>query len=158
MKQLTIASLGVTTLLMTACVGVTPLHPAATNVVIAEATPVRGCQLLKPLSLTTKNGADAFYRSHQVIQEDQLNQLRNATAQLGGNLFVLDTHHTTYQKVALTYNNGVQTTKHVEPTGSDSLVDHHTMSGTAYLCDAQALAEEPEIPVAKAVPKANDAT
>ena len=71
---------------------------------------------------------------------DQLNQLRNNTASLGGNLFVLNDHDTTYQTVGLGFNKTRTDTDADAANKRDALVDTHQMGGAAYLCDAKTLA------------------
>lgn len=122
------------------CSHMTALQPNAVGVKIVNQMPATGCHAIKHLAVSVKNGADTAYRSHEAIQQDQLNQLKNVTAQLGGNVLLLDTHHTTYQQVSLTTTRGTNTQLNT-PKADDALVDHHAMAGDAYACDAAALAE-----------------
>lgn len=135
MVRLNIGVLATLTLALAACVPVTPLHPAATDVKVTEVVPAKGCTLVKALSVDSGNGGYAVYRSHQEIQQDQLNQLKNMTAQAGGNVFQLEKHQTTYERAALSSSTGTLTT----PRESE-VISAHVMAGNAYQCNAQALA------------------
>jgi hypothetical protein len=121
------------------CNHMTALQPNAVGVKTVNQVPATGCHALKHLAVSVKNGADTAYRTHEEIQQDQLNQLKNATAQLGGNVFMLEAHHTTYQQVSLTNSRGTNTQINTAKVDS-TMVDRHAMMGDAYACDATALA------------------
>lgn len=125
------------TLFVTSCTSVTPLHTAGEKVLTTTVTPPATCHLLKTVTLKANNGVDMPYRSHEEIQTDQSNQLKNTTANLGGNVLVIRDHETSYASVALTQNK-VKTAKGDSKT-ENALVDSHEMTGDAYLCDSKAL-------------------
>ncbi len=128
-----------TALLVASCASVTPLKPAATRVVTTTASPPASCHFLKTLAVEASKGVDFAYRSHQTIQADQLNQLKNSTANLGGNLFVLTDHQTTYQNMQLKNVDIITERDTVVAITPATSVYLHAMRGDAYLCDAAAL-------------------
>lgn len=128
-----------TVLSFSGCNHITPLQSNALTVKTVTEVPATGCRAIKHLVVSSKNGADTAYRTHEEILQDQLNQLKNATAQLGGNVFMLEAHHATYQQVSLTNSRGTNT--QINTAKADStLVDRHAITGDAYACDAAALA------------------
>ena len=140
MKLITLTACCALSLLVSSCTSVTPLHPAGEKVLTTTTTPPATCHFLKTITLKANNGVDMPYRSHEVIQTDQSNQLRNTAASLGGNVFVVRNHETTYASIALTQNKVKTAKQDVTASSANALVDAHEMSGDVYLCDSKTLA------------------
>lgn len=128
------------TLMVTSCASVTPLQPNADKVIIIKANPPASCHLLKALTLQTENGVDMPYTSHENIQTNQLNQLRNSTANLGGNLFVIRDHEVTHQVITLRRKGMAANQNNVKETDNNSVVNNHAINGDAYFCAPDVLA------------------
>lgn len=99
---------------LASCTVLTPLKPGAENVVITETADLPKCKALGPVVLTDVNGTSVGYTSHQHLEEEAANVVRNKTIQLGGNVVVITKHETTR-----TYDNQVNT---------------HHVEGEAYSC------------------------
>ncbi len=115
---------GCIALFLSSCSTVTPLEPGAANVMIADGSGAHlpKCKDLGHVSAFDTNGTTNAYTSHEQLQEDQTNRLRNQTYNLGGNVLVVTKHATTYTS-----------------TKKGASVDTHEMEGDAYFCHAKIL-------------------
>lgn len=102
---------------LSGCSPVTPLTPEAENVMIADGSHLPQCRDLGHITTYDTNGSSVAYTSHELLQENQTNQLKNKTAHLGGNVLVITKHSTTYVS-----------------SKEGALVDTHSMEGDAYFC------------------------
>lgn len=75
------------------------------------------CKLIDKVSAFDTNGSTQSYQSHQHLVTDELNILRNKSAELGANTLVVTTHQQTYQG-----------------NPKNDFVDQHWMAGHAYKC------------------------
>lgn len=75
------------------------------------------CKLVDKVSAFDTNGSTQSYQSHQHLVTDELNILRNKSAELGANTLVVTTHQQTYQG-----------------NPKNDFVDQHWMAGHAYKC------------------------
>ncbi|HAT7073421.1 DUF4156 domain-containing protein [Legionella pneumophila] len=75
------------------------------------------CKLVDKVSAFDTNGSTQSYQSHQHLVTDELNILRNKSADLGANTLVVTTHQQTY-----------------EGNLKNDFVDQHWMAGYAYRC------------------------
>lgn len=75
------------------------------------------CKLVDKVSAFDTNGSTQSYQSHQHLVTDELNILRNKSAELGANTLVVTTHQQTYQG-----------------NPKNDFVDQYWMAGHAYKC------------------------
>jgi hypothetical protein len=75
------------------------------------------CKLLDKVSAFDNNGSTQSYQSHKHLVIDELNILRNKSAELGADTLVVTKHQQTYQG---------------DP--KNDFVDQHWMTGNAYKC------------------------
>jgi len=123
-----LASLGVAvslSSLLISCASVVPLQPGAENVKVAVGSVPKGCQFRGDVG--TKN-RDIYGSSHRLIQESQLNVLKNQAAKLDANAVFITKHRTKYED------------QYIVSTGeSVSELHSHEMDGKAYQCSSSAL-------------------
>lgn len=99
------------------------LAPGAEKVLLTTQPVLDNCHYVGQVSARDINGATQMYTSHQHLQMDQMNHLKNQALTLGANLVVVTDHQTTYVKA-----------RHIEKR-----VDTHAMTGNAYICPANTL-------------------
>lgn len=77
----------------------------------------RSCQYLDTISAYDVNGVSQSYQSHEHLYQDELNILKNKSAQLGANTLMITQHQSTF-------------------TGNpkNQMVDQHGLVGKAYRC------------------------
>ncbi|CAM3020775.1 MULTISPECIES: DUF4156 domain-containing protein [Legionella] len=95
-----------------------PLLPEAQHITVAPSSvSMKRCTDLGKVIAYDVNGVSQSYQSHQHLYQDQLNTLKNHTAQLEGNTLVI-----TKDEASFTGN------------PKTHLVDKHTLEGKAYRC------------------------
>lgn len=111
--------------LLTACAtAVVPLQPGAENIKVITSPVPKSCKLLGQVERTDKNGQSQSYASHEHLQQDALNTLRNQGLKLGANVIALNQHDAVYAKHSLGK----------ESVAKVTVLDNHTMAGNAYVC------------------------
>lgn len=120
--------------LLGACVSaITPMNPGAENIKVSTAAaPKVDCQFLGKIGSSHENGRDQSYTSHENLQADELNIMRNQALNLGANLMVITEHKTIYGKQIVAKEN-------FQGAAQVKIVDWHSMAGNAYRCSAAAL-------------------
>lgn len=122
MKQQSIKLIfGCLSLFLVSCVH-THLEPGAENVIIADGSHLPDCKALGHIYTFDTNGSTVAYTSHQNLQTNQMNILKNKTFNLGGNVLVITKHQTTYISKS-----------------KNALVDTHRIEGDAYFCPQRLL-------------------
>jgi pyruvate/2-oxoglutarate dehydrogenase complex dihydrolipoamide dehydrogenase (E3) component len=113
---------------LVSCASTGTLNPGAANInVVANQNAPKGCQLRGQVSVSK---TDIYGPSHKVVQNEQLDMLRNQAAQLGANFIVLTNHKTKY------YHHP----KYIISQGkAQRELDAHALSGNAYLCKSDTL-------------------
>lgn len=95
-----------------------PLLPEAQHITVASSSiNIKRCTDLGKVVAYDVNGVSQSYQSHEHLYQDELNTLKNNTAELGGDTLVIT-------KDKATYNGNPKT----------HLVDKHTLEGKAYRC------------------------
>ena len=108
-----------TALIASGCSNTMQLSPDGEKVRVLQSSkklPVH-CKLVDKVSAFDTNGSTQSYQSHQHLVTDELNILRNKSAELGANTLVVTTHKQTYQG-----------------NPKNDFVDQHWMAGQAYKC------------------------
>ena len=101
---------------------VEPLDKGAENVMIADGSHLPQCKILGHIAASDINGDSMAYTSHKVIEENEVNLLKNQTFHLGGNVLVITRHEVTYDK-----------------HDKSSTVDAHRTEGDVYYCSEKDL-------------------
>ncbi|KTD75225.1 MULTISPECIES: DUF4156 domain-containing protein [Legionella] len=95
-----------------------PLLPEAQSITVAPSSVgMKQCKNLGKVVAYDVNGVSQSYQSHEHLYQDELNTLKNNTAQLGGDTLVITKDKATYSGNPKTH-----------------LVDKHTLEGNAYRC------------------------
>lgn len=108
------------------------LKPGAETVKVINVPAPKSCQFLGGVVNEDVNGATQSYTSHEHLQIDQLNTLKNKALALGANVIVLTDHQTTYAQ-----RNALREKYQGAPT--ITVVDTHRMAGEAYHCNSQVI-------------------
>ncbi len=119
-----------------------PLQSGAEKVKVIDTRAPQGCQYKGPVESNDVNGASHSYTTHEHLQTDQLNNLKNQALALDANVIVLNHHETSYVS---TYRN------------TSKRLDTHQMAGDAYRCNARALNQLPVSDTAKVSDLKNNA-
>lgn len=121
--------------LLTACAtAVIPLQPGAEKIKVTTSPAPKSCKLLGQVERNDKNGQSQSYASHEHLQQDALNTLRNQGLKLGANVIVLTQHDVVYAKHSLGK----------EAVAKVTVLDNHTLAGNAYGCPANVANQLPE--------------
>lgn len=102
---------------------VEPLEPGADSVMVADGSHLPQCKVLGHLVASDTNGDSMAYTSHAILEENELNILKNQTFRLGGNVLVVTKHVATYY----------------DTRTKNASVDEHRTEGDAYYCSAKQL-------------------
>ncbi len=111
------------TILVIGCTSIQPLQPGAEKVLITSNTVPRNCHYIGQVSDNDDNGSTQIYSSHQHLQADEINRLKNKALKLDANVVMLTSHQTSY----------------VATIDGRKRVDTHRMSGKAYFCPTNTL-------------------
>ncbi|STX81642.1 putative outer membrane lipoprotein [Legionella busanensis] len=118
MKRITYAILSVALQALMGCSNNVALLPEAQKVTVTQShAAIKHCKNLGKLMASDVNGVSQAYQSHEHLYQDELNILKNQTAQLGGNTLVIISDKATYAGNPQTH-----------------LVDTHRLEGIAYQC------------------------
>ncbi|CAM2775185.1 TPA: DUF4156 domain-containing protein [Legionella pneumophila] len=95
-----------------------PLLPEAQHIRVAPpSNNMKHCSDLGKVVAYDVNGVSQSYQSHEHLYQDELNTLKNNTAELGGDTLVITKDKSTFSGNPKTH-----------------LVDKHTLEGKAYRC------------------------
>lgn len=115
---------------LTGCVIIPPLEPGAEKIVMIDRVPSKQCKLVGYVTSTDVNGVTQIFTSHEALQQNEINTLKNRALALGANTIVLVKHKTTYTRQGgLSWGNPNNPNNPIR-------VDTHVMSGKAYQCIA----------------------
>ncbi|WP_419419438.1 DUF4156 domain-containing protein [Legionella sp. D16C41] len=118
MRRITYGAIPVVLLALVGCSNNAALLPEAHLVTVAQSrTAIKQCKNLGKIMASDVNGVSQAYQSHEHLYQDEVNILKNKTAQLGGNTVVIISDKATYNGNPKTH-----------------LVDTHTLEGIAYQC------------------------
>lgn len=121
-KQISLLIMLSSATLMAGCSSITPLQPGAEKIVLTSNTSPSRCHYVGQVSAEDTNGVTQMYTTHQYLQTDEINAMKNQALKLGANVIVLTKHQTTYM------NNR-----------PDAILDTHSMMGNAYVCPTNIL-------------------
>ena len=118
MKRIVYGALPVILLALVSCSNNAALLPEAQQVTVAQSrAAIKHCKNLGKIMASDVNGVSQAYQSHEHLYQDEVNMLKNKTAELGGNTLLITKDKATYTGNPQTHS-----------------VDTHSLEGMAYEC------------------------